>query len=730
MLPFIACLALLQPEPLQRDDYGVPHIRTQFNEELFYYDGYAVAQDRLWQMENSRRVARGRMAEVFGPSFAASDREVLAQAYTDDELEQQYQALSERAKMMVDNYVKGVNAYIADAQKNNTLPTGYKDNGFAPAPWTRLDTVAVTIRLFQQFGKGGAGEIRNMALLGYLQSQKNLKDRVYDVLEDLAWQNDKTATCTVADKDDPHALGHVNFPIPTRAITEKHIASLPKISLLELLPAVRLAERVESSKVAEKVGVPFKWGSYAVAISAERSATGYPILLSGPQMGFRTPSIIHEISLTGGDYSVVGMDVPGVPGVAIGYDGFLAWGLTSGVADTDDIFYNSYTDSGYKYGADTKSFESVSFPLPIKGQETKSSVVQRRTIWGPVILDSKSTKIVFSRHSASRMKEMQSFESIALMDKAWANDEAHKALERATVNFNCIFAMTDGHIGYRYTGLIPIRNPNFDPRFPTPGDPANKWQGFVPFESMPETYDPKPGLIANWNNKPVSWWTNADTPVWGRIFRNSELLAALSAPKLNVSDVEKAAWTIARKDETWPYFKPFVDQALQGSSSKLRGFDGWMTDGSMQAQLYRYFFDDLRGQLFLSTTGNFVTADNFNLVMQPSVMLQALEGKTRIDYLHGRKAVDVVRAALDSAEKRLAASGASDRYAAPGISVPGQPPIPYSNRGSYIQIVELLKDGPQGRNIVTPGVSEVGPHSLDQVPLARAWLYKPMRRRS
>ena len=162
--------------------------------------------------------------------------------------------------------------------------------------------------------------------------------------------------------------------------------------------------------------------------------------------------------------------------------------------------------------------------------------------------------------------------------------------------------------------------------------------------------------------------------------------------------------------------------------TRLQGFDGWMLDGSIQAQEYRYFIDDLREQIFLDTTGNFVSADNFRLVGQPSVMLAALEGRTKVDYLHGRKALDVVREAIKKSSERLAKSNVSPRFVAPPIQVPGQAPIPYSNRGSYIQIVELMRDRPQGRNVVTPGVAESGDHAFDQVPLARAWLFKAMKK--
>jgi hypothetical protein len=120
--------------------------------------------------------------------------------------------------------------------------------------------------------------------------------------------------------------------------------------------------------------------------------------------------------------------------------------------------------------------------------------------------------------------------------------------------------------------------------------------------------------------------------------------------------------------------------------------------------------------------------DNFRTAAQPSVMLKALRRETKVNYLGSRKAADVVHAAYLRVGERFVAAESMPSYKAPGIAVPGQAPIPYSNRGSYIQIVELGL-GPRGRDVVTPGIAESGPHSLDQVPLARSWLYKLMTTR-
>lgn len=724
----LACL-ILQGPTITRDAYGVPVVAANSWHDAFYGAGYAVAQDRLWQLENSRRLARGRMAEVFGSSFVASDREVLSFGYTDAELQTQFDRLPAKAKEAFEAYAEGVNAWIKQASADKALPKGYEDAGFKPEPWTVLDSAAVTVRLFQLFGRGGAGEVRNYALYQYLNSRANLKGKVLDVIDDLAWFDDPRSIPTVTPADDPLAKTHPKFNFPTRAQTEAHLQGLPAANLMELLPGIRLASMETSRAAADRVSVASKLGSYAVVVSKERSSVGYPLLLSAPQMGFRNPSVVHEIAIRAPGLAIAGMDVPGVPGVAIGMTPRLAWGLTSGVSDTEDIVYAKAEGNSYLVDGVKRPFETVPFTLNVKGG-TPITVTQTRTEDGPVVIRSQSG-YVFSRRSAYRMRELQSIEATMGIWTATNSNDAKAALSRATMNFNAFFATASGEIGYWHVGSIPRRAAGFDPRFPIPAGSAGKWDGFVPFEQLPHMLNPQSGLIANWNNKPASWWPNQDTPVWGRIFRNEALLGTLTGSKLGVSDLERAAWTIARTDPNAPHFLPWLAKAPLAEdlpARLLRGWDGRTVEDSQGALLMQQTLASLREEIFLPVTGNFVTPENFNLVVQPSLILNALEGQTKFPYLLGRKPDQVVASAFEKAVAKLSQRSPNPldwRYASGKIAVDGQPPIPYSDRGTYIQIVELGVL-PRGRNVVTPGVAEAGPHSQDQVPLARAWTYKPM----
>ena len=514
MISLVAVVTLGFAPSFTRDTYGVPQIQCATRSEAFFQAGYAVAEDRLWQMELSRRASRGRLAEIFGPSMAGSDREIRRLGYTDVEIQAQIDRLPADIREAFTQYTAGVNAYLTS---NPALPRGYTDNGFLPEPWTVLDSAAINIQLLQRFGQGGAGEVRNLTLLTYLEGRPNLKGKVLDVFDDLAWQNDDTATPTLNPDDEPRKPKPQIFAPFNRAITEKQWAEIPKLGLFDLLPAVGLASAETSTRVAEKLGTPYKWGSYAIVIGGKRSAIGRPILLNGPQMGHATPSVIHEMTFDVPRMRVTGMDVPGVPGIVVGETPDLAWGLTSGVADTDDIFwYPSIDADHYRFGNETRTVTRTTSVLHIKGRPDET-IERISTNEGPVIL-AKPGKVLFARASAYRGHEMDAAKTIFhLYDARSAKQLQEGLLSPEPMSFNLFFATRDNHIGWRYMGVVPLRAPGIDPRLPIRGAPETAWRGMVPTDQMPHVVDPSTGLIANWNNKPTTWWPNGDTPVWGRI---------------------------------------------------------------------------------------------------------------------------------------------------------------------------------------------------------------------
>ena len=727
-----------QSDEIVRDGYGVPLVRASTVDRAYFQFGRAVAQDRLWQMEMSRRLTRGRLAEIFGPSRLASDKAVIAKGYTDDELEAQFSALPKTVRNAFSQYAAGVNAVIQDRTSDGTLPPGYSSNGFSPEPWTTLDSAAIAINLLQQFGTGGAGELRNYAMYLYLSGQSS-KANVLDVIDDLAWQNDPAAVPTVDPQDDPLAQSHPVFIEPTRVQTEAHIALLPRTNLFELLPAIQFASNEQSDLVAEELSVAHRFGSYAVVVGRDRSATGYPLLMSAPQMGHFSPSVVHEIAIDSPSLRVAGIDVPGVPVVIVGYTPDIAWGITSGAADLEDIFFAPLVgDNEYQYGTETRSIIQYERVIKVKGEDSVTITVER-THHGPVILRSRIGNAIYSVQSSHRHRELAAIAALHKMYSAKTSIDVARLVPQIPTTFNLFYATVRGEIGYHYTGLVPFRAAGYDPRFPMPSTPETAWQGFVSTRSMPRVQNPSSGVIANWNNKPAAWWPNFDTPVWGAIFRNTVLLDVIDKARLGRRDLEMAAWTIARRDTSsnalfLADFRAVLDeQVARGETSELtrylRSYDGWNVAGSAGALLYDESVKQLRKILFQQHVGTFLQANLFERILQPTVIRRAMRSETKYDYLAGRSPSDVVTEAMSSAlsilKERHGDDPATWSYQPGSIRVPSGPPIPYINRGTYIQITELSPN-PVARSVASPGVAESGDHSEDQTHLARAWTYKPM----
>lgn len=740
MLALAAAIIALQPAQIVRDSYGVPMIQAASTVDAFRLMGRAVAEDRLWQLEMSRRTSLGQMAEVFGSAYEASDRATLAKQYTEDEYRSMLFDIQSDVRHAWEAYVAGINDTIDKRTAEGTLPQGYKDNGFEPRPWTIIDSEAIMVNLSRQFGQGGAGELRNYALVQYLRTRPAVKDRVLDALDDLAWLNEPSSPTTVSKRDDLVAFPPKIFDFD-RSDSESHLKSLPPTNLLELAGAVRLASMEDQKIVAEAHSVAFKTGSYAVAVSPRRSTTGAAMLLSAPQMGHTTPSIVHEAAIDTPDLKVAGMNVPGIPGIIIGYSPQAAWGFTSGVADLEDIFASPLTDSStYIHNGQELKLEEVRFPLKVKGQPDKE-FIQYRTVFGPVLLKSTGSKAVYSLNSAFWKREVAANAAVFSLYQAKNPSDFTAFAATIPVSFNLFFATARGDIGYRYCGRVPLRAQGVDPRLPTLDTPGNQWRGFVEPYQMPRADNPDSGLLTNWNNKPVAWWPNGDTPTWGKYFRNRNIDYHLQWPKLTPDNVTNIVKFNATEDfMTYSAFWPTVLWGLGGNTSltelakefsrKSKPYYGQNTEGAIEPTVVFETILQLRKELFFETFGNFTSDALFNQILQPDVMLSALDGKTRVDYLQGRSKVDVIRTSYTKALDSIAASRGPDpatwRYIAPALRYPGQDPVPYSNRGTYIQFTDFSPPWPSARSVAAPGVAESGPHAFNQVPLARGFTMKPV----
>jgi penicillin amidase len=182
---------------IYRDDFGTPHIFAETNRGLFEAYGYAVAQDRLWQLELNRRAARGRLAELFGPSTVNADRAARTVGYTDAELDAQFAQLTVEEQQIFDAYLAGINRYIVEAVLDPLkLPFEFHALSFFPQPWTRRDSAAFGVFMVRRFGEIGGRELTNLSLLDSLIAAHGPTNG-FAIFNDLRWINDPDSPVTV-----------------------------------------------------------------------------------------------------------------------------------------------------------------------------------------------------------------------------------------------------------------------------------------------------------------------------------------------------------------------------------------------------------------------------------------------------------------------------------------------------------------------------------------------------
>ena len=337
---------------------------------VFEAMGYAVATDRLWQAELYRRTARGRLAEIFGPSQLGSDIFIRTTAYSDQELQDGFAALDSEVQSVINGYVAGFNRRIAEVNADVSLvPYEFKAIGLTQvADWEYQDVLAWMAFLQRDFDPEASNDfqIDNMTLYGALAAA--FPASFQGMFDDLRWINDPDALTYIplvvgapaspAEAEDVYISKQTADEIPDFSEAVKNITGIRK-------------DIVENLK---KINAYVKMGSYAWTVAGSKTASGNPMIYSGPQMGFPVPSVVLEGSLRGAGLNISGMSVPGIPGIIIGRTPHHAWSMQVANAHTVDYYIESPDDVVWNRDEIIKVAGSDDFELKVY-----------RTSHGPVI---------------------------------------------------------------------------------------------------------------------------------------------------------------------------------------------------------------------------------------------------------------------------------------------------------------------------------------------------------
>ena len=580
---------------ITRDAYGVPHVYADTLYALFWGNGYAQAQDRLFQMDVLRHVGKGESARYLGPAQLDMDIATRRELYTDAERTARWESLPADQRETIQGFADGVNAWIAKTRADPTLLSAeFYAIGHAPEDWTPQDTIAIAEFLLDIFGAGSGGnEQSNAQLLQHLMQTVG-PDAAEDAFNDLMWMHHDD-TYTTIPKDEytyPATEGPLDFE------------NVP-LDQWEVTFAAANAEPFGGGKslaeTAEAFLGGFKFGSNALVVSPQYAESGNALLLGGPQMAYHNPMIPYEVALHGAGYDALGMGVGGAPGVIIGRTSSYAWTVTSGSSDQVDVVAVKLVDGNprqyYVQGysgeiADMDCRDEVHFGPPTAIDQNPPVIATQevcRTVYGPVFAMNEDAGFAFSRERTHRGDELRSGILWLTLGTASTLQEFQDHMETFRFEFNFHVATDDGHIAYFHWGANPLRDERCDPRLPRLAGMCD-WDGFRTGSALPHIVDPAKGYLVNWNNKPAHGWSGGDAlEKWGPVHRAElfertvqDFLAADG--KLSEADLKAINVEISTRSPFPRELAPFVLDATQASADPVwqdarAALDAWVDAG-------------------------------------------------------------------------------------------------------------------------------------------------------
>jgi penicillin G amidase len=523
-----------------RDGFGVPTIVAASELDLVRAQGYTHAQDRFWQMDVNRTIAAGRTAEMFGPDQLDVDRFLRTMGWelgARDQLEE----LDDELLAVLDAYAQGVNAYIADRPRRS-LGLEYSVLGiinpeYRPEPWEPVHSLLFLYLLAFDLSGNMTTEIERAVL------------------------TDRLGTEAVADLFPPYPRG-APVIVPNAELPHDEAVRDAAVVPEEALPALMELEDAVAAVDAFRGGARNEGlGSNSWVVSGALTASGMPLLANDPHLGIGMPSIWYANALRceqrtdACDLDVSGFSFPGVPGVIVGHNDRIAWGVTNLGADVQDLFVEQ-VDAEDRYVIGTRSVPMEQREEVLRASDgTEETLTVRTTRNGPILsgvygpLDEWDPGSTFDGGGFAvalrwtAQEHAGTFRAVHRLNRASDWEEFRAALADFDVpGQNFTYADIEGNIGYQATGVVPIRAAG-DGTLPVPaweGDHA--WTGAIPYERMPSRLNPPTGFIATANNRVAGesypYFLGQDWDYGHRAARIETLITEADGP-IGVADLEQ-----------------------------------------------------------------------------------------------------------------------------------------------------------------------------------------------
>ncbi|WP_454083858.1 penicillin acylase family protein [Georgenia sp. Marseille-Q6866] len=562
-----------------RDERGVPQIYADTDTDLMRAQGYVHAQDRFFEMDYRRHVTAGRVSELVGEneSALAADRVIRTLGWR-RVAEQEWDLLSEESRALFEAYAEGVNAYL-DSREASQLGVEYTVLGIVTelgevAPWTPIDSLAWLKAMAWDLAANNDQELGRATAVRALGGDVARVAQLYPAYP----ETQNLPIIPPPDATEPEAtVEDASWPAPAGAVD----------AIESAYAAVQATPRL----LGDGDGI----GSNSFVVSGEHTVGGQPILANDPHLGISAPGVWHQVGLhcreltTLCTFDVGGFDFAGMPGVIIGHNADLAWGLTNLGADVVDFFLERvYDDGTYLRGGERVPLTRRTETIAVNGG-TDDSLTVASTAHGPIVsgvlpetaaansspVPDGSPSPGFGGYAVAMswtaLTPGRTGDAIfALNRAATAEDVAAAAALFEVPAQNIVFATTDGDIGYQAPGRIPVRQdvpdgpvPS-DGSWPRPGwDGRYDWAGYVPAADMPSVLNPEEGFIVAANQAVLPAGQGPFlTGDWDYGFRSQRLRERLTTTIERGVNVDPAMANELMNDEANPYAEALVPALL------------------------------------------------------------------------------------------------------------------------------------------------------------------------
>ncbi|MGW6024487.1 penicillin acylase family protein [Streptomyces sp. NPDC055099] len=516
---------LAGPVDVKRDGNGIPQIYAESDADLFMAQGFVQAQDRFWEMDVRRHMTSGRLSEMFGKGQVKTDEFLRTLGWHRVAQKEYDTKLSPATKKYLQAYSKGVNAYLKD-KSGKDISLEYAALGFTndyePQEWTPVDSVA-WLKAMAWDLRGNMQDEIDRSLMTSRLGPSQIKDlypeypyaRNKPIVQEGAFNGvtkeyDSKASATGSQSQTGGAAG-TGLAGNTQAPDglQSQLSGLSDI--LDSVPDAGLGPNGN--------GI----GSNSWVVSGDHTISGKPLLANDPHLSPQLPSVWYQMGLhcrtvsKDCQYDVSGYTFAGMPGVVIGHNQDIAWGMTNLGADVTDLYLEKFEGDGYAYDNKVLPFKTRTETIKVAGGSPKKITV-RETGNGPLLSDRDDELVKVGKKATvdsaapdrgdgygvslrwTALKPGKSMDAVFELNKAKDFAGFRKAASSFEVpSQNLIYADTKGHIGYQAPGKIPVRGKG-DGALPAPGwDSDYRWTGYIPQAALPYEYDPKRGYIVTAN---------------------------------------------------------------------------------------------------------------------------------------------------------------------------------------------------------------------------------------